>query len=56
VTQMTPEEKETYIAMGQRMFEDLFEWNFAAFCNANFKKKLSTFEEKCLSGSLSLFM
>lgn len=25
VAQMTPEEKEAYIAMGQRMFEDLFE-------------------------------
>lgn len=25
VAQMTPEEKEAYIAMGQRVFEDLFE-------------------------------
>ena len=30
VAQMTPE-KEAYIAMGQRMFEDLFEWAFPTF-------------------------
>ena len=31
VAQMTPDEKEAYIAMGQRMFEDLFDWAFPTF-------------------------
>lgn len=51
VAQMTPEEKEAYIAMGQRMFEDLFEWAFLLSSISSFQRETP---HKCLTCPLDV--